>query len=180
MARKSKQMSKLETLLAKAEARREAAKSALSDDDRREIELRDRVAEILAEAEAEERKARNLDLDRRLEAARETLGEKAGLEAVAIEGFPDTFIVQRQAKAHARWTEDIAKASQPNAKLDRATVNRAYAVAGVYDWNGEIGGENPEFTLKLTKYLTENPGIVTPINNASANLAGVFAQERKS
>lgn len=173
-------MSKLDTVLAKAEARRAAAKSALSEDDLKEIELRAKIAEIEAEAEAEERKARNLDLDRRLEAAREALGEKAGLEAVAIEGFPDTFIVQRQAKAHAKWTEDIAKASQPNAKIDRATVNRTYAVAGVYDWNGEIGGVNPEFTLKLTQYLTDNPGIVTPINNASANLAGVFAQERKS
>ena len=176
-------MSKLSTIqasLAKAEARRDAAKSALSEDDLKEIELRNKIAEIEAEAEAEERKARNLDLDRRLEAALEVLGEKAGLKAVAIEGFKDTFIVQRQAKAHAKWTEDIAKASQPNAKLDRATVNRAYAVAAVYDWNGEIGGVNPEFTLKLTQYLTDNPGIVTPINNASAELAGVFAQERKS
>ena len=176
-------MSKLSTIqasLAKAEARRDAAKSALSEDDLKEIELRNKIAEIEAEAEAEERKARNLDLDRRLEAARETLGEKAGLQAVAIEGFKDTFIIQRQAKAHAKWTEDIARASQPNSKLDRATVNRAYAVAAVYDWNGEIGGVNPEFTLKLTQYLTDNPGIVTPINNASAELAGVFAQERKS
>jgi 23S rRNA G2069 N7-methylase RlmK/C1962 C5-methylase RlmI len=172
--------SKLNDLLAKAEARREAAKSALSEDDIKEIELRNRIAEIEAEAEAEERKARNLDLDRRLEAAREALGDKAGLEAVAIEGFKDTFVIQRQSKAHSKWAEDIAKAASPNSKLDRATVNRAYAVAAVYDWNGEIGGENPEFTVKLTKYLTDNPGIVTPINNASANLAGVFAQERKS
>jgi 23S rRNA G2069 N7-methylase RlmK/C1962 C5-methylase RlmI len=180
MARKSKQtMSKIDEKLAQAKARLEAAKAALTDDDRAEISGRDEIAKIEAEAKAEEIRKRDLDLDRRLDAARAELGEKAGLEAVAIESFPDTFIVQRNSKAHAKWADDIAKASQ-SGKGDRAAINRAYAVSGIYDWNGVIGGEDSEFTHKLAKYLTENPGMVTPITNALANLAGVFASDRKS
>jgi hypothetical protein len=172
-------MSKIEEKLLQAQARRDAARAAITDDDRAEIELRDKIAQIETEAKAEEIRKRDLDLDRRMDAARETLGDKAGLDSIAIEGFPDTFIVLRNSKAHSKWAEEIAKVAQ-SGKGDRAAVNRAYAVAAVYDWNGEIGGENPEFTVKLAKYLTENPGIVTPITNALANLAGVFASERKS
>jgi len=173
-------MSKISDKLAAAKARLEAAKASLSDADRAEIEGRDQVAQIETEARAEELRKRDLDLDRRLDAAREALGEKAGLEAVAIESFPDTFIVQRNSKAHAKWAEDIAKVSQ-SGKGDRATIHRAYAVTAIYDWNGKVGGDDDsEFTVRLNKYLTENPGMVTPITNALANLAGVFASERKS
>lgn len=155
------------------------AKASLSESDLLEIEQRAKLAQIDEEIAEEERKARDLDLARRLDAARISLGDNAGIRAVAIEGFPDTFLVTRNSKAHGQWLDNLTKASAKNESRNKA--NRIYACAVVYDWNGQIGGDgDSEFTAKLNRYLEENPGIVTPINNAAAELAGVFATERKS
>lgn len=172
-------MTLIDDKLAKAKLRLEKAKGTLSESDRKEIEQREQLAKIEAEIAEENRKARELKLDRQLDDAKTALGENAGLVALAIEGMPDTFIVRRNSKAHARWVDEMAKAVAN--KGDRAKVNRDYAVAVVYAWNDDIGNDDdPEFTLRLAKYLTENPGIVTPLNNTAADLAGVFATERKS
>lgn len=160
-----------------AEDRLAKSSAALTPELLAEIELRAQIVDLENKAKEAEQQRRNLELDRRLDTAKETLGEDARLSAISIDGFPDAFVIQYTPSAHSRWTEDIAKKGD---KTDRAKVNRAYAVAVVYDWNGEIGGDDPEFTLKLDKYLTANPGIVTPITNEAANLAGVFATDRKS
>lgn len=168
----------LKNRLASAQARLDAARSRLSPEDREEIEAREQLAKMEAEIKAETERKRLLDLERRLDLARERLGEKVAVEAVAIEGFEDTFIVRRDGKAHGIWSEAISKAVATGG--DRLAVNRQYAVAVVEDWNGVVGGDDPEFTKKLRDFLTTNPGIVTPITDCAGRLAGIFAAERKS
>jgi hypothetical protein len=173
----------LKEQLAAAEAELAKAQSILSPDDIDEIVQREKLAELRQQTAAEKERARNLDVDRRLDKARAELGDVA-VEAVVIDGFPDTFIVQRDGKAHGRWErrqrEARTKMAQQNVTIDTAQFDRTYALETIYDWNGEVGGADPEFTEKLSRYLTANPGLVTPITNTAAKLAGVFAQERKS
>lgn len=165
---------------AAAAARLEQAKSALSDGDLSEIAERAEIDKLEDEAKAEESKRRELELARRLDSAREALGPDAGLEAVAIIGFPDTFIVRRDGKAHAKWHAAMIKSHRPDSKIEPLTVSLTYAVAVVHDWNGNVRDDNDaEFTHKLTQYLTANPGIVTPITDVAGRLAGVFAEEFK-
>ena len=172
-------VSKLEARIQARKAELDKAKAVLSDSDRTEIEQREQLALIDAEVEEEKRKARDLDLARRLDAARERLGETSKVRAIAIEGFEDTFVIVYDPKAHGKWTEDVSKAATKNES--RAKANRDYAVAVVCDWNGHVrSDDDPEFTTKLAKYLTENPGLVTPINNVAGELAGLYASERKS
>jgi hypothetical protein len=171
-------VSALEARLATAQAKLDAARARLSTEDREEIEAREQLAKLEAETKSENERRRLLDLERRLDLARERLGEKAAVEAVAIEGFEDTFIVRRDGKAHGIWSESISKAVATGG--DRLAVNRQYAVAVVEDWNGVVGGDDPEFTKKLRDFLTTNPGIVTPITDCAGRLAGIFAAERKS
>lgn len=162
-----------------SKARVAAAKATLNDDDRAELEQRDELERLEAEAEEEKQKARRLDVERRLDAAKTVLGENAPIVPVLIKGFDDSFLVQRDNKAHQKWiTMTQNSASNPN--IDRGALARAYAVAVVYDWNGVVGGDDPEFTLKLTKHLTEFSGMVLPITNAAVDLSGAAAIERKS
>jgi hypothetical protein len=170
-----------DALKAAALARLAKASSSLTDADREEIAERAEIAALVEKAKEEERKARNLDLDRRLQEAQERLGTSEGVEALAIEEFPDTFIVKRNSKAHARWNESVNKLAGPNGKGDRAKIYRDYAACVVDDWNGVVLGESDsEMGAKLIKYLVDNPGIVTPLTDCAARLAGVFAEDRKS
>lgn len=173
----------LEKKRAAALARLDAAKSALSEDDLAERAAREEIAQLEADAAETERKARELDLERRLDRARETLGEAAKLKAVSIREYPDTFIVMRDGKAHGAWQAALEAASLGKKGFSRQEANRRYAAASVYDWNGQndftsVVGKD---TLgnRLHKFLTENPGIVTPLVDAAAELAGVFAEEKK-
>jgi hypothetical protein len=107
------------------------------------------------------------------------------IEAVAVQDWPDTFIVMRNGKAHGAWTHAMTNAAQAAANgkkdVDRASINRKYAVQVIYDWNGYTDFEqNTERSKALNDFLTKNPGIVVPITDAAAKLAGVFAEERKS
>jgi hypothetical protein len=169
---------------AAAQAKLDAAKAALTDEDRDELNQRVEIAKIETETEEEERRLRNLDLERRLDSAKDALGESV-VEALSVDGFPDTFIIQRNGRAHGKWEDDMSSLNHPdrnkNRKLDRASIYRNYAVECIYDWNGRlVDGSDPKFTLQVHKYLTENPGIVSTITNVAAKLAGVFAENRKS
>lgn len=170
------------TIEAKLEERRkklEEARSALQPEDLLEIEKREQLAQLETEIEEELQKARDLDLDRRFDAATEALGGSASIRAVSIKGFPDSFIVQKDCAAHNRWKEALYRAA--NGKGDKEKAGRDYAAAVVYDWNGTVNnGDDPALTLRLLKYLTENPGITTPLVDTAAELVGVFARERKS
>lgn len=169
--------------IADAKARLEAAKAALSEDDRAELEQRKTLAELGEQVEEEEKTRRHLDLDRRLDAAQAALGPTASLEAVSIEKYEDTFIVMRNGKAHASWNQAMSSAAAAAAQgktVDRGSINRKYAVQVIYDWNGETDFTDPQRTVDLDKFLIANPGVVTPITDAAARLAGIYAEARKS
>lgn len=157
-------------------------KARLSEEDLADIAVLQELADTKAEREAEERKQRNLDLDRRFLKAQAELGEDAKIEAVSVQEFPDTFIVMRNGKAHAQWNQTMSNAAANGKKdVDRVSINRKYAVQVIYDWNGYTDfSTNTERSKALNDFLTENPGVVVPITDAAAKLAGVFAEERKS
>lgn len=170
----------LKERIAAEKAALEKAKAALSEDDRAEIAMREELAQLQAQRELEERAKREVELERRLDSAREELGDEIKVKGVSVREFPDTFVIMRNGKAHAAWSDAISKAVQ-NKNADRAAIHRKYAIAVVYDWNGINDFEtNAESTTRLSQFLTANPGIVTPITDAAAELAGIFAEERKS
>ncbi len=170
----------LKARLAEEKALLEKAKAALTEDDRAEIALREEIALVQMQREQEELAKLEIDLERRLDVARQSLGDSLKVAGVIARGYSDSFVVMRNGKAHATWTQSMAKAQQ-NKNADRDDINRKYAMAVVYDWNGIIDFDsNAVSTHKLRAYLTENPGLITPITNAAAELAGVFAEERKS
>lgn len=175
----------LKTKIEAAKQKLAEAKARLTEEDQADIEAFKELASLEAEREAEERKQRNLDLDRRVIAAQEALGADVKIEPVAVQEWPDTFIVMRNGKAHAAWTQATTNAATAAANgkkdIDRASINRKYAIQVVYDWNGYTDfATNTERSKALNDFLIENPGIVVPITNAAAMLAGVFAEERKS
>lgn len=178
-------MPDLKKRLEEAKANLAAVKAKLSEKDIEEIAQFQQIADIEAERDAEERKQRNLNLDRRMEQAREDLGPDVKIESVSVQEWPDTFIVMRSGKAHAAWTQATTNAATAAANgkkdIDRASINRKYALQVIYDWNGYTDfATNTERSSELNKFLIENPGLLTPITNAAALLAGVFAEERKS
>lgn len=174
----------LKAKLDAAKARLADVKARLTEDDQKDIIAFKELSDLEAETEAEERKQRNLDLDRRMMAA-QTANPDATFEAVAVQGWPDTFIVRRNGRAHAAWnqamTNAASQAAQGKKDIDRASINRKYAVQTVHDWNGNTDFDtNVERAKALNDYLIENPGLLVPITDAAAKLAGVFAEERKS
>jgi hypothetical protein len=170
----------LQEKLAAAKTQLAAAQATLTDADKEEQAARAELEAIEAEMQAVAKAKRDLDLARRLDTAQETLGPTAVLKAVAIQCYPDTFILRRNGKAHAEWSEKVALAQAGNKKIDQAMAARQYAVACIYDWNGETSSLDGAKGVELSKFLQANPGVVTPLVNAAAELAGVFAEESKS
>ncbi len=176
-----------------AKAALDAAKAALTDDDKSEIAVREEIASLEEERQTVEQTKRDVDLARRLDAAQESLGESAKMRSVSPKEFDDTFIVVRNGKAYSDFRAGLQAIGQGK-KLSQSELERKYAVACIYDWNGHtdfseiltapdkanVKGVSNTMGAELYKYLTENPGVVTPILDAVAELAGVFARERKS
>jgi hypothetical protein len=178
--RKSKHVANINSKRKAAEERLAAAQAKLSADDRAEIEERDQISKLTEDAKIEEEKARQLDLQRRLDAAEAALGSSVRLTTVAIEGMLDSFIVQCEPHAHTKWENDLSRMAS-SGKGERSAIHRAYAQAVVYDWNGSVRNDtDSEFTTKLVKFLSENPGVVTPLTDAAIRLAGAVASEHKS
>jgi hypothetical protein len=177
-------MADLKALIAEAKQKLAEVKGRLTDEDLADIAAFKELDELDSERETEERKQRNLNLDRRMLAAQAALPD-VKFEAVAVQGWPDTFIVRRNGRAHAAWTQQITKANiaANNGKkdVDRESINRRYAIQVVYDWNGQTDFDtNTERSKELNDFLVANPGLVVPITDAAGKLAGVFAEERKS
>lgn len=166
--------------IAKAKAAAEAAAAKLS-------EVQDDVADRAeldgwrAKQEEAERQLRDLDLDKREDAAREVLGEKVKIGQVAIKGYPDTFIVIHDPDAYKLWKTTL----EGGKKHDAFARDLRFAMAVIHDWNGitdwdkvlpngRTGGD------ALRAYLTDHPAMVTPITNEAGRLAGLYKEERKS
>jgi hypothetical protein len=93
-----------------------------------------------------------------------------------IKGYPDTFIMRRDGKAHSMWVKQIETIARSK-KGDTQEATRKYAVACVYDWNG-ITDFDATTGMRLHQFLTDNPGIVTPLTNACAELVGVYEDSK--
>jgi hypothetical protein len=168
----------LKSKVEQAKARRDATKAKLTPQDIEEIALRSELETIESEEKAERKRQQDLDIARRMERARAKLGEKAAIISLTFSEYEDTFIVIRDNVAHRMWRKALEDKGMTG-KGDSEEIRISYAVASVYDWNGEETG-TPEITLNLKKYLTENLGLVTPITDAAVELAGALAAERKS
>lgn len=175
----------LKSKLEEAKQKLAEVKARLTAEDAADIATFNELSELKAEREAEERKQKNLDLDRRVIKAQEALGPDVKIEPVSVQDWPDTFIVMRNGKAHGAWNRAMTNAAQASVSgqkdVDRQSINRKYAIQVIYDWNGDTDfATNTERSKALNDFLIENPGIVVPITDAAAKLAGVFAEERKS
>lgn len=165
----------------------EAAKAKLSPEDKTEIQYRQQAEKLRTERVEQERIARDLDLARRLDSAREQLGEGAKLRELAIPEHPHTFIVKDPgATAYKTWEKDIGQVAMGKGKATRDEITRAYALKAVHDWNGitEFDDINPATKTtrgaELVALLTEHPAIATRIQNEAIDLAGLATEERKS
>lgn len=165
--------------IAAEKAALKAAEEAITPEDKAEIDARAELEKLSEKRRAAEQQRRDLDLIRRFDAARDTLGADARIEQLSIVGWPDTFIVQYMPKSHAKWLRGIEN-SAVNKKVDRDDVYRDYAVACVIDWNGITDFDDSEHGAALNAYLRHNPGLVRPICDAAVRLAGAVAEERKS
>ncbi len=178
-------MKSLAEQLAAAQADRAAKEAAFTEADAAEEATRAQIATERKAAEDAAVRARDLDISRRLDAAIGE-GDPRECKAVIIRGFADTFIIRRNGKAHAKWEraiENAASNDRNKKRADKDTASRAYAIESVIDWNGQTDFDasvTRDLGAQLDKFLIANPGIVTPLNNASGEVNGIFTEERKS
>jgi hypothetical protein len=161
--------------------RRDLAKAQglLSEDDRTEQSEREELARVEAEEQDAKRAARDLDLARRLDDAREkTPGGKFG--TVLIEGYDDSFIVKLNGIAYKKWDKTINDAAS-NAKIDPQEERRKLVAASMVDWNGETDfGPTGLAGGRLLIWLGEHQGCVAPLIQEILVLNGVMKETRKS
>lgn len=166
----------LKEKLARAIVDAEAAEAAL-EPLKESIAMRSELADTTARKNAAVRAKAWEEVERR----REALETGFTVEALMVQAFPDTFIVRRNGPAHREWTNQIRKANQSGKHIDTDPIHRKYAIATIVDWNGiQDFDTNSESTVKLGKYLADNSGLLSPICDLAAKLAGVFADEQKS
>jgi hypothetical protein len=179
-------MSTLDERIAAAEKKKADALAAFTETDRVEQEKRDKLAKIEAETRAAAVLKRDLDIARRLDAARDELGDDVRICDVIIEGTEHTFIVKDPgAKAYIQWEKDIKRSAMKGGGVDGATVTRALALVAVHDHNGitdwkglnEDGETNGSVLIELLK---RSPGIATILCNEATTLAGLSREDRKS
>ncbi|MEQ9324837.1 MAG: hypothetical protein RIF41_37065 [Polyangiaceae bacterium] len=174
----SPRLDRLRARIAEEQERLDAIEASISPEDREEMELRRRLREREEEREEREQEARETALARRLEEAKEAFpGEQ--LVSLAIDGYPDTFLLKHNRSAFVRWNDEIAK-SVHNKRLKRPDIMRRWAVGLVIDWNGQDLSDPMSSGAELDAYLKEHSGIVTAITNAGGELAGVVGKARKS
>jgi hypothetical protein len=175
----------LKLKLEAAKAAAAAAETLLTDSDKLEIEQRVEIAKLEGVARTAAIAKRDLELDRRYDAASEAMPD-AKLDKLTVQEFPeDAFVLKYSGKAHADFESALRRAKAGETQkhpADFAPPRRQYALRVVVDWNGRTNydGTDSQFSVDLAKYLTENPGLVTPITEMASTLAGIVAEERKS
>lgn len=172
---------RLAAIKAKAEkAKRDLAalQDAQSDSDREEIESRREAQEAAEQLKDAKNEQRQLDLDRRLDEAREA-HPKHKLAGLLIDGYPDSFIVRSHHPAFEEWQEKITKASTSK-KVSRQLASRAFAMKAVIDWNGQDLSHPSANGNDLVQYFKTNVGIVTSVVTAAVSLTGAYTEAQKS
>lgn len=178
-APKSTGLDALRAQLRQAEHDRDEAEAALTDEDREEIEVRRRIAEVEQERAKADLQKRELELERRLQKVREE-HPKWMIDGLLIEQYPDSFVLRANHRAYDEWSTQIAKAAHSK-KIDRAAESRKFAAACVVDWNGHDVSETISHRAgELITFLKNNAGIVDAIVTAGARLTGAFNRARKS
>ncbi len=179
-------MRTLQEKLEDARRDRREAEAKLTDSHHAEIALRDELAaEEKAAREARE-KFQALELEQRLDAAKEVIGG-VGVRALQIVGTNHNFILKNPGGAayniwmgglSAKATADINGGKGP----DRAATHRAFAAHAVHDWNGATGFDSTSSGAgrELNAFLTDNPAIVSEIVTVAAELAKEAAAARKA
>jgi hypothetical protein len=177
-------MADLSEAIKAARERKAKAEAAITDEDRQEQAQRAELAQLEREARAAEDGKRDLDLGRRLDAAQAACPD-AKLKSIAPVEFTDTFIIRYSGKAHGDYVNETTRQmrrEQSGQKADYVTARRTYALQVIIDWNGETAYDdlgNADLTRRLGKYLTDNPGLLTPITDAAGMLAGIVSEEKK-
>lgn len=170
--------------IAAAQAARDAAQAKITPEDRDEQAAREELARLNGERRTAEKERRRLDLDRREDAARDTLGPKAQLrQHDAEEDAPGagTFILRYPGpKAVEEWQKALNRGAQTN-KHDNTELNRNFAAASVYDWNGhtDLHGLASAHGGELLEVLKELPLVATSIVNIVGELGGLAMKGRK-
>lgn len=171
--------------IAQEKAALEAVEGKFTPDVEAELADRAELEATRAKREERERALRDLSLSQREDAAREALGAKAKIATLAIQDYPDTFVLAHDPNAYKAWDATLNSGK----KFDRVAVNMRLALASIYDWNGITdwtvmipNGKGGETTAgdALRAYLSENAGLVNPVINAAGGLAGLYKEERKS
>lgn len=179
-------MKTLAERLEETRARRKAAESAITEADKAEIQMREEMAREEAAAREAEEQRRALALARRLDAARERMPEGTALRELAIKDSEHTFVIAYPGSAaYNTWEKGIAKSVTAEISggkpVDRASINRDFAVASVVDWNGitDFSGATTNGS-DLIDLLKAHPPIATEIVNVAAELGKVAKEARKS
>lgn len=186
-------MSAIDMLRARhAAAKIEAETPVLSEDDREEARLRREIAEFEEKRRAAEQEARGLDLDRRVEAAREAMPGKI-VRGLMSDGYlsdrddGSTFVlVYSGSKAFEEWDRisgaALAGIKDPKTKSvpDKGEVDRAYAMTLVYDWNGERVTKGTDVYARLEQHLREFAGTTSSMCMQGRAMSGAAKEARKS
>lgn len=183
-------MTSIEILTAKRDAAKaDASRPRLTDADKEEAKLRAEIAAFEATAKAADAEARGLDLARREDAAREVLGPKVPVSTLEGEadGHAHTFVLRYAgSRAFATWENGIglshlgSKDPQTRKKVDRADVNKTFALASVYDWNGTLVTPGSNALAELSSLLDGFSGIASALALAGRALSGAAMEDRKS
>lgn len=182
----SPQLQALRAKLAAAEAARDAARAALTDEDKAEQVLRAQLAERDEEREQAEKEKRDLALARRLETMQEKLGDAVKLREVVLKDpYPEhSFILRHVGAAYACFEKELGWIANGK-KLEIGDVRRKFVTACIVDWNGitdfttaTASGDSEGY--RLAAFLKSHQGAVTMLSNEASELAGLAKEQRKS
>lgn len=163
------------------------AASVITDTERESIDALAERDKIRSERLANDAARRDIDIENRLDAAREALGEDVRIGTVIVEGTEHTFIVKDPgAKAYLQWEKDVQRSRIKGSGVDLAQATRTIALVAVYDYNGitdwkemNADGSNTNGN-DLVDLLKKSPGIATLLSGEATDLAGLSRGDKKS
>lgn len=173
-----------------ADAEAEAKAAEMPEAERREVEVRARIAAAQALKSSRIRERTALDLDRREDAARLTLGAKIPVTTLMDDtatGEMHSFVLRYAGtRAFSAWENGIAmshlgsKDPTTRKRVERDVVNKSFAMSLVYDWNGTIIEPKSDASVKLADLFDAFGGIASQVALAGRGLSGAAMEERKS
>ncbi len=174
----------------KAEIEKERAllaASVITPEERENIDALAERDKLRNERLANEAARRDVEIENRLDAAREVLGEDVRIGTVIVEGTEHSFIVKDPgAKAYLQWEKDVQRSRIKGSGIDLAQVTRTIALVAVHDWNGVTdwkamnAADTNTNGNALVELLKTSPGIATLLSGEATDLAGLSRGDKKS